>query len=344
MTGSYSGVDPHGLFWSMQDTKEVNKDNLMFDTFEATTVTFRVMRDGKLVAEKRQKRWRQKPGVTSTEIRDKGLVATFFKPQGNRPRPGIILVGGSGGGIGWQREIGAILASHNYTTLALAYFGMDGVPENLEKIPLEYFQTAMSWMMAQPSVDNKHLAVVGVSKGGELALLLGSYYPQLKAVAAYAPSSVVFQGIAPNYPNTSSWTLKGEELSFVPYAFSEKFQKSRKLVDLYEASLENKEAYDKAAIRVEKIQGPILLISGKADALWPSTRMSNQITERLKQNKFRYAYTHISYENAGHGISRPGYFPTSDTLRNGGTLQGNAHAQVKAWKELLSFLSKSLKG
>jgi dienelactone hydrolase len=344
LASSYSGVDPLGLFWSMADTKEVSQDKSMFDTDLATSVTFRVADEGKLLAEARQKRWRQAPGITSTEVRDKGLVATFFKPQGDRPRPGIILVGGSEGGIGWQTNTGALLASHGYATLALAYFGMEGVGKSLQKIPLEYCQEAITWMTAQSSVDSRHLAVIGVSKGGELALLLGSWFPQIKAVAAYVPSAVVFQCTAPGFPRVSSWSFKGEELPFVPYAPSERFQKSRKLVDLYEASLENKEAFDKAVIQVEKIQGPILLISGKDDSLWPSTRMSDMVIARLKHHKFRYAYTHVAYDGAGHGIAPPGYAPTANTLRLGGGLQGNAHAQAKGWKELLAFLARSLKG
>lgn len=344
MAGSYSGVDPLGLFWSMQDSKEAGKDKAMFDTDQATTVTFRVTYEGKLLAEARQKRWRQMPGVTSTEVRDNGLVATFFKPQGDRPRPGIILLGGSEGGIRWQRHIGAILASHGYATLALAYFDMEGISKTLQKIPLEYCKEAINWMTAQPSVDSRRLAVVGVSKGGELALLLGSRFPQIKAVAAYVPSAVVFQCTAPGFPRVSSWSFEGVELPFVPYAPGERFSKSRKLADLYDESLDNKAAFEQAVIQVEKTQGPILLISGKEDALWPSAKMSDLVIARLKQNKFRYAYTHVAYDGAGHAIAPPGYSPTGDSVRYGGTPQGNAQAQAKGWKELLAFLARSLKG
>ena len=42
---------------------------------------------------------------------------------------------------------------------------------------------------------------MGVSKGGELSLLLGSYFPEIKAVAAYVPSSVVFQCVSTQLPS-----------------------------------------------------------------------------------------------------------------------------------------------
>src|SRR5688572_32591791 len=128
VSGSYSGVDYLGLFWSMQDTKEVKKESPFIDNNERSIVTFKVLQDEKVMAEKQQKRWRQKPGVISEEVKDQGLVATFYKPQANRPRPGIILVGGSEGGIRWQKEMGGILASHGYATLAVAYFNLETLP------------------------------------------------------------------------------------------------------------------------------------------------------------------------------------------------------------------------
>ncbi len=348
MAGTYSGVDGLGLFWSMLDTKEVKSDSPLKESFERSIVVFRLVQNGKVISEKQQTRWRQKAGVSAEEVKDQGFVAAFYKPQSKSPRAGIILVGGSSGGIGWQRNIAAILASRGYATLALAYFSTEGLSPNLEKIPLEYFQKAIAWMSLNPAVDKKRLAIVGASKGGELALLLGSHFPQIKAVVAYVPSSVVFQSIifqnqtTPN-PLTSSWTFKGEDLPFVPYANSEKYQKSRKLVDLYDATLENRAAAEKAVIKVEKIQGAVLLLSGGDDAVWPSTRMSEEVIARLKQHKHRFAYKHVAYPDAGHGISLPGYYPTADSVRNGGTAKTNAQAQAGGWLELLAFLSRNLR-
>jgi dienelactone hydrolase len=347
-SGSYSGIDGLGLYWSMQDTKAVQTDSPIKETFERSIVVFRVIQDGKTLAEKQQTRWRQKSGVTSEDVKAHGFLATFYKPQGKSPRAGIILVGGSSGGIGWQRQVASMLASHGYCALALAYFNIEGLSPNLEKIPLEYFEKAINWMSANPAVDKKRLAVIGVSKGGELALLLGSHFPQLKAIIGYVPSSVVFQSIifqkqtTPD-PMTSSWTLNGEDVPFVPYAASEKYQKSRRLVDLYDATLENRAAAEKAVIKVEKIEGAVLLISGGDDAVWPSKRMSEEVMARLKQHNHRFASKHLAYPEAGHSISLPGYYPSADTVRNGGTAKANAHAMAEGWQELLNFLSKNLR-
>jgi len=52
---------------------------------------------------------------------------------------------------------------------------------------------------------------------------------------------------------------------------------------------------------VEKINGPLLLISGKADTMWPSTPMCEQIISRLSANSFPFPYRHEALE-CGHGV------------------------------------------
>ncbi len=42
----------------------------------------------------------------------------------------------------WEHAA-ALLASHGYAALALAYFGVEDVPKDLINIPLEYFGTAL---------------------------------------------------------------------------------------------------------------------------------------------------------------------------------------------------------
>lgn len=264
------------------------------------------------------------------------LVANVHLPAGEGPFPGVLLVGGSGGGIEWQDQIGALLAEKGFVALALAYFGMEGLPENLERIPLEYFDEAVDYLAGHRQVDADRLGVVGVSKGGELALLLASRTPKLVATVAFAPSSVVFQSIAPEWPTTSSWSEGGEDVPFVPYRITENFRRDR-LAIMYRESLDQPEA-EEAAIEVERIGGPILLLSGKADTLWPSEYMSEQIMERLRTQEFPHFFEHVAYDDAGHRISRI----TEETTRLGGTVAGNRAAQRDAQIRMLEFLTRHL--
>ena len=51
-----------------------------------------------------------------------------------------------------------------------------------------------------------------------------------------------------------------------------------------------------AVIQVEKITGPILIISSKMDNMWPSEPAAEQIMKRLEDYDFPYSYQHLSYD------------------------------------------------
>jgi dienelactone hydrolase len=68
------------------------------------------------------------------------------------------------------------------------------LPDDLIDIPLEYFEIGIGWMGRQPKVQGDRLGVIGGSRGGELVLLLGSTFKQIKAVVAFVPSGVVWRG------------------------------------------------------------------------------------------------------------------------------------------------------
>src|SRR5689334_907666 len=56
LTGTYSGIDPTGLFWSMNDTKEISKEAALYETDEVSIVTFRVVSSENTLAEKDHRR------------------------------------------------------------------------------------------------------------------------------------------------------------------------------------------------------------------------------------------------------------------------------------------------
>ncbi len=114
-------------------------------------------------------------GVEITELRvdDDGFRARWRVPGDGARRTAILLLGGSNGGLGSRLRAG-VLAGHGYHVLQLAYFSEEGLPDELLRIPLEYFRTAIEWLGALEGIDSGRIVVFGVSRGGELALLLGS--------------------------------------------------------------------------------------------------------------------------------------------------------------------------
>ena len=166
--GTYEQPDPMGLFWSMAPPAGAAVQGISPTSVVPLQVQFTAEVHGAVVASAQVERRLMAPHVSRTEVRDEGLVATLFRPPGSGQCPTVIVVGGSGGGL-WEAPA-ALLASHGFVTLALAYFGIAPLPPGLVEIPLEYFGTAIHWLQRQAGVQSQALAVLGESRGGELAL------------------------------------------------------------------------------------------------------------------------------------------------------------------------------
>jgi uncharacterized protein len=244
------------------------------------------------------------------EVGDNGLIADLFTDTTFQSRKAIIMLGGSEGGKVWSsiriRRPIELLVQKGYSVLSLAYFKAQGLPYSLQEIPLEYFEKAFDWLSTQKEIVANNYAVLGGSKGAEAALLLGSKYKQVKAVIAFSPSCVVWQGIPVKRFEIvkdvkSSWSYMGESLPFLAYPTSVKKMDLLllRLKKMHEEALQNTTSTKYATIQVERVQGAILLISGEQDRWWPATYMSKMIMARLKDNKFDYNYEHIAY-NIGH--------------------------------------------
>lgn len=104
----------------------------------------------------------------------------------------------------------------------------------------------------------------------------------------------------------------------------------------------DKEKIEKAAIKVEKIRSPILLVSGSDDQTWPSKEYSEMIKKRLKMNKFKYEVKHITGLNAGHHVFLPDFITATYRNFNGGSREAELHWSIVSWEETIKFLHKYL--
>lgn len=219
-----------------------------------------------------------------------GFVGHYSAATSTEPQVAVLVLGGAEGGIPGQLAQPVIDAG--YPTLALAYFNADGLPPELEKIPLEYFAKAKSWLQSQPNVNPEQLMVVGWSKGAELSLLLASRDEKITKVVAIAPSSVVWAGILKDWTKVpaSSWTENGVELTHVPFKPSGPVNGLR---DLYSQSLANRVDEHKADIAVTNIKGKVVLLSGENDAIWPAPQMATAVCYKIntrQQNQCEHLY------------------------------------------------------
>ncbi len=277
---------------------------------------------------------------TAVPVHDNGLVATWYAPA--RKAPVIIALGGSECGEKGGQLLAQSVAKLGYGALAVAYCGSAGLPPAVQNIPLEYFGKAVDWVEQQPLADRDHIGLYGISVGAETALVVASRDARIKAVVAGSPSSVVWQGFDPrDYGSVApTYLLDGKPVPYVPFDMSKPFVS---VFDLYQRSLDTLPAHRDAVIAVENIDGPVLLLSGKADTLWPSSVMADQVIARLDAKNFRYAHEHIAYADAGHVAPVP---PADIPLRQldalGGTAQGNTAARADAWKRTVAFFRRYL--
>lgn len=354
VAGTYSGVEAMGLFWSMalDPARNGPPSSFVKRKLSPAVVELEVTSARGKTASARLERNFAAPGTEVRDVREQGLVGRFFVPPGADKRPAVIVLGGSGGGLDWEKA--AMLSSRGYVTLALAYFGIPPLPRILREIPLEYFATAIAWLRRQERVRRDQIAVMGSSKGAELALLLGATFPEIGAVIGIAPSGVHWQGFGKG--PAASWTHAGRPLPYAPVPMARfRWESLFRLLTsqpvafrrLYDLALRNREAVRLAATRVEKIRGPVLLISGSDDQVWPSEEMSQTIMERLAANHFPYAFEHLCCEGAGHSFRGP-YSPATvvrtthpsvpGEILLGGSPAANARGQRKSREKMLDFL------
>jgi dienelactone hydrolase len=248
--------------------------------------------------------------VRAQTLAGPGFIGTFCSSPVKRG-PAILVLGGSEGGLAGG-FVCRLLASHGYPTLALAYFGLPGLPPALSGIRLEYFARALRWLGRQQGVDPQKVVVMGVSRGGEASLILGSIYPKLvHGVIALVPSSVV--NSTTRHPD---WTIGGRDVPFTE-------------------------------IPVERINGPVFAVAGGQDQVWPSSIYVENIATRMREHG-RKDVTALTYADAGHGVglAAPNIrVATKGSVHGiyldlGGTPEADGRARSAMWPRLLAFLSR----
>lgn len=320
--GSYQGVDGMGLFWSMNPPAgDPGLRGYVPPTENGRPVQHLevfVSRAGQRLASTAVTRSFVSADVTTkrlTMASDK-LVGMYFAPApSNAKHPAVLLLGGSEGGLP-ATVPAALLASHGYPVLALAYFHAAGLPNDLRNIPIEYFASAARWLAEQSRVAPGRLAVLGTSYGSEAALLLADHFPDLiHGAVLCAPGASATN----SYPKDDgyAWTYQGKPVEVGP-------------------------------IPVDRVSGPVLAIAGGADLVWESRLSAQGILRELDDAHDKYPHEAVIVPNAGHGVSGVPYLsigthgvhPVSgQPIDLGGTRAANDLALRQGWAKTLALLA-----
>ncbi len=287
------------------------------------------------------------------------FVGTICTPPTAGKHPAILLLGGSEGG-NQMAYAAPQFAQHGYVAASVAYFGLPGLPQTLENVPVETVGKALTAIAQRADVDSAHIAIMGLSKGGELALLAASLYPQIHAVVADVGSPFAWEGIAQGPgPPQSSWTFAGKPLAYVAYTskmgtiFGQAFALHQPL-DLrpgYDAAMQQNASQIPAAMfHLENIHGPVMMLAADDDRIWDSVAQAQIGMKYLRDHHHPYNDVYLHYAGAGHIFlfSSPSRPMTQSpmgpvTLLLGGTPQANVAAAAAAWPQIYSFLTSATK-
>jgi dienelactone hydrolase len=370
--GSYTGVERMGLFWAMdREPAAAGSPSAPAEPAAALqammlpparppfarppagriATTAELVVDGAVADSIAIERRLTSPGTTVTEIREQGLVGRLYAPGGRRPA--VMVLGGSNGGI--SPAYAPTLAAHGFTTFSLAYFQAPGLPPDLVEIPLEYFGHALDWLRGRPEVDPARIAVLGISRGGELSLLLGAQFDVVRAVVALSPSSVVWEGairdparrgLAAVRADRSSWSREGRPLPYARKQITPELERKiasgeRFAVIEYHSAEAVTAAPAEAVIPIERSRAPMLLVSGRADRMWPSESMAEQVVARRRATPGAAAIEHRAYDEASH-VLHDAWLPPQYGGTMGGTAAGTIHAFEDYWPRVVEFLGRAL--
>jgi uncharacterized protein len=276
--------------------------------------------------------------VEHTFAAPEGFLAV---PDSPSPRTGVLVLSGSSGRVEVDRV--RLLAAQGAAAMSIRWFGDLGQTPGICEVPLETFTPALDRLASLAG----QLAVVGISKGAEAALLLAARDPRIRAVAAFSPSAVVWANVGPGLDGTvrpcrSSWTAGGRPLSFVPYddTWQPTDATTPSYRGLYERSLVTfGDQVAAATIPVEDIDGRVLVTGGGDDQVWPSDTFAARIAQRRAAHE--RDTTLVIDPAAGHRVTLPGEpaDPASGmAMARGGSPDSDSAMGRRVWPPLLDLL------
>uniref|UniRef100_A0A3P9QDK0 Acyl-coenzyme A thioesterase 1-like n=1 Tax=Poecilia reticulata TaxID=8081 RepID=A0A3P9QDK0_POERE len=329
--GTYSGMEPMGLIWSMRPVPG-SRTGLRLRKKDVTTpmlITVSLynghedFRGNSPLVSMVTERWYMGPGIQRIEISDEELRGGLFVPPGPGPFPGILDLWGGGGGLLEYRS--ALLASRGYVCLALEYFKTGQMKST--DMSFEYFEVCglihqktkkpliFLFISKEPDYENiQPAACVCVQKA----------YRVLKDHPQVIPDR--FNKIRVDENNHQIWRDVGLAL-------------------LKEPSMK---------VDVAKINCPLMLVNGCDDQNWCSVETADDISKTMDAAGKGHLLTRLDYPDTGHLIEPPfsphcvaGNFMVYSSnekviQRYGGKTKPHSDAQDDSWRKILSFLRRHL--
>lgn len=347
---TYLGVDGQGLLWSMKgpDQSKFFTRNLPVELEYRSEL----LRGDSVIASAHFRRHFGED-VTYEWVHEPPVVGTFARPNDGLPHPGVLLLHGSESAD--LAAAATLIASEGYSVLALRWFGCEDRPPHLVNVDLNDVDDVVTYMYNDDRVLGDRIAVIGMSRGAELALEVAADNVNVGLTIALSPSSIRQAGIGENYSfKDPAWVRDGEPLEWVSggsgfgmmvmYLSSVIRRKPMRQTRGFLEDLHKKvEAVERSAIPVEKCNGPLVLIVGDDDGLWPSQEYAERIAGRLADAEWPGTLRVECLPGAGHFVGLPYALPSLPpmcilkptllfSIDFGGSASANAESARKVWQ------------
>ncbi|XP_032387988.1 acyl-coenzyme A thioesterase 1 [Etheostoma spectabile] len=343
LSGSYVGVEPMGLLWSMRaDT--LHKRFQIKNSLNPHVVNLSVHGEeegvGRMLAEATNERLLIGDGVSRLPIKEGNIRGVLFTPPGRGPFPAVLDLYILGGGLSEKRA--SLLASRGFVVLTVVAYGYDDMPKKIQEVHLDYFEEAIKLLKKQDKVGSKGVGVLSFSKTGDVALSIASYLPGVEATVCI--NSCCANTFLPLYHN------KRQILSALMLDIS-KLVPTESGACMGKNVLHNPLAEENKAtlVPIEQAKGCFLFVASEDDLNWDSKAYMDQMVERL-QHHGKDNFESVSYPGAGHYLEPPygPYCPSSfhgvvgKPVLWGGEPRSHARAEVHLWKKIQEFFRTHL--
>ncbi|XP_051732472.1 acyl-coenzyme A thioesterase 5 isoform X3 [Ctenopharyngodon idella] len=336
--GSFTGVEPMGLFWALK-ADVVSCKFALTDVTRPALVDIECVSDDKVIAKVTNERHCMTDGVRRIPVTEGRIRGTLFMPPGKGPFPGILDTYVFRGGPFELRA--ALLAKRGFAVFALAFQGYQDLPKRADRFHLEYFEEGIDFLRQQPEVKDQKIGLVSISKSGDLALSMATFLPGISA-------TIWINGCNAN----TLVPIYYKDICVPPLLFDVKRSKMTPsgLVDIGDVMNDpmSKEGLP-SVIPIERASGNFMFIMSEADRNWQSAYYAKLACDRLKAHG-KNNYELVRYEKAGHFIEVP-YMPfclanfhaaANHVVFFGGEPKAHSEAQLDAWARMVIFFKKHL--
>lgn len=334
--GSYTGVEPMGLFWSMLPEKRHSK--ILKKTAESPMqVKISAVNGGKVLASEINYREFMPEGMKRILVTEGRLRGVLFVPPGKGPFPGIIDLYTFGGSLTEARA--SLLSSRGFVVLALAYIGYQGLPKNPKHLDLEYFEEAVDYLRGHSEVEGPGIGVISISHSGALAMSMASFLSGISA--AVCINACTANTVIP---------LRYKDLLIpaIPPALW-RLRLTKSLLITIRDVTPDPEKHRASLIPIERATCQFLFVASEDDHNWRSAFFAKQAADILKRHG-KDSYSLVVYPNAGHFLEPPHtpYCPScfhgavGRAVAFGGEPKAHAEAQLDLWERVQRFFKSHL--